>query len=72
MQADQLRVRLTAPPVEGQANAALVALLAERLEVRKTAVTIVAGQTGRGKWVEVAGLTPDEALTRLGLAEPRP
>ena len=67
MQAEALRVRLTAPPVEGQANAALVALLAQRLDVRKADVTIVTGQSGRGKWVEVAGLTPEEVVKRLGV-----
>ncbi len=67
VQAEALRVRLTAPPVEGQANAALVALLAQRLDVRKADVTIVTGQSGRGKWVEVAGLTPEEVVKRLGV-----
>lgn len=64
-----LRVRLTAPPVEGQANAALIALLAERLGVRKSDVTIVTGQSGRNKWVEVAGLTPRDILARLGMGD---
>lgn len=64
---DALRVRVTAPPVDGQANAALVALLAQRLDVRKADVKVVAGQTGRIKWVEVVGLTPEEVVRRLGV-----
>lgn len=65
VQESHLRVRLTAPPVEGQANAALVDLLAKRLGVRRSAVSIVSGETGRLKWVEVAGLTPAELVRRL-------
>lgn len=60
-----LRVRVTAPPVEGQANAALLALLAERLGVRRADVALVSGQTGRTKWVEVRGLTAAEVVARL-------
>lgn len=63
-----LRVRLTAPPVEGQANAALQALLAERLGVRKADIVIVAGQTGRLKVVEVVGLAPPQVAHKLGVA----
>ena len=65
VQESHLRVRLTAPPVEGQANAALVDLLAKRLGVRRSAVSIVSGETGRLKWVEVAELTPAELVRRL-------
>jgi uncharacterized protein (TIGR00251 family) len=53
---DALRVRLTAPPVEGAANAALVALLADALRVPKRSVRIVAGETSRAKTVEVDGI----------------
>lgn len=59
-------MRLTAPPVEGKANAALVALLAERLGVRKSDVAILRGQKGRDKLVEVAGLSEEEVARRLG------
>ena len=63
-----LAVRLTARPVEGAANKALVALLADRLGVPKSAVTIEAGHTSRLKIVRVRGVTED-ALLRL-LPEP--
>ena len=48
-------MRLAAPPVEGRANAALVAFLAERFRVPRRNVTIVAGETSREKRVEVRG-----------------
>lgn len=50
-----LKVRLTAPPVDDRANEALIDLLAERLNVPKSAVRIVAGAKSRTKQVEVAG-----------------
>jgi uncharacterized protein (TIGR00251 family) len=50
-----LRVRLTAPPVEGEANDALVRLLAERLNVPRSAVKLLSGQRGRTKRVAVRG-----------------
>lgn len=67
---EALKIRLTAPPVEGKANKALVAFLAEKLGISKADVTIVTGQSGRTKIVELAGLGEDEALRRLGV-EPR-
>ena len=55
VQEDRFRVRITAPPVEGQANAHLQAFLAELFGVAKRQVTLLAGQTGRDKrWRIVA------------------
>lgn len=64
---DAIRVRLTAPPVEGAANEALVRFLADRLAVSQAAVALISGHTGRTKVVEVAGLSAEEAIRRLGL-----
>lgn len=48
-----LKLRLVAPPVEGQANAALVAWLADQLGLPKRAVRVVRGETSRRKALEI-------------------
>ncbi len=60
-----LRVRLTAPPVDGTANDALVSLLAECLGIAKRDISIVHGITSRQKIVEVSGITSAELEQRL-------
>ncbi len=60
-----LKARLTAPPVDGAANAALINLLAERLSIPRRSISIVRGETNRQKTVEIADLTPDEVERRL-------
>jgi uncharacterized protein (TIGR00251 family) len=54
-----LKVRLLAPPVDGAANEALVALLAELLHVPRRNVRVVQGTTSREKVVEIDGTTAD-------------
>jgi len=54
-QGDRLKVRLTAPPVEGAANKMCVAFLAKCLGVSKSTLEIVAGQSSRQKQVLVHG-----------------
>ncbi|TXH56784.1 MAG: DUF167 domain-containing protein [Burkholderiaceae bacterium] len=48
-----LRVRLAAPPVDGKANEALLAWLADTLGLRRRDLALVRGQTARRKWVEI-------------------
>lgn len=60
-----LRARLTAPPVEGAANEALVTLLAERLHLPKRAITILRGAATRDKQIALTGITADELRARL-------
>lgn len=62
-----LKVRLAAPPVDGEANRELVRFLAKLLDVARSRVTVVAGETGRNKVVEVAGLTVADVERLLGL-----
>ena len=65
---DAVRVAVTAPPVDGQANAACCQLLAEVLRVPKSSVSIAAGQSSRNKLVRVTGLSAAELLKRLRAA----
>ncbi len=50
---DRLKIRLTAPPVEGKANAGLCQFLATIFRVPKTQISVLAGQTGRDKRVRI-------------------
>jgi uncharacterized protein YggU (UPF0235/DUF167 family) len=59
-----LQVRVTAPAVEGAANAALVRLLADELDVSRSSIQMVAGATGRHKLIVVDGVSPDEVAAR--------
>jgi uncharacterized protein (TIGR00251 family) len=58
---DALKVRLAAPPVDGKANAALIAFVADRLGLAKSAVSLKSGQTSRRKVIEVTGAPADTA-----------
>lgn len=69
--ADPIRIRVAAPPVDGAANEALVAFLADALGVSRSRLSIVAGATGRTKQVAVEGMTPDEARRRLAASAGR-
>jgi uncharacterized protein (TIGR00251 family) len=60
----RLRLRVTAPPVDGAANEAVLDLLARELGVRRSSVTLVAGSTGRLKRVRVDGLEESALLAR--------
>ena len=62
-----LRIRLQAPPVDGRANEALVAFLAESLGLHKRDITLVAGDKGRIKTVRITGVTAEQAKARLGV-----
>ncbi len=62
----RLKIQLAAPPVDGEANAALIAFLAGKLGVRRSDVTLERGDAGRRKTVRVAGLTA--TATRAALS----
>lgn len=61
------KIQLKAPPVDGEANKALIAFLAQRCGVPKSAVTIEVGTSGRVKRVDVAGLDDGQLQVALGL-----
>ena len=61
----RLKIQLCAPPVDGEANAALIAFLAEALGVRKADVVVVRGESGRRKTVRVTGAGAAAAAVAL-------
>jgi uncharacterized protein (TIGR00251 family) len=69
-QGDVLRVKVTAPPVEGKANHAVVELLAAHLRVPKSSIRIVSGEHAPLKLIEVAGLDSATVAERLRLSTP--
>jgi len=65
LRGDAVLVRLAAPPVEGAANEALVAFLADALELPRRSITIVSGEKSRDKRVRIDGLDEVTARARL-------
>jgi uncharacterized protein (TIGR00251 family) len=63
---DALKLALTAPPLEGRANDACIAFLAEFLNVPHSSVTIAAGASSRNKVIRVAGVTAAQMEEKLG------
>ena len=63
---EALKIRLAAPPVDGKANACLLAFLADRLDVAKSAVSLISGDSSRAKRVRVAGIDASAVQARLG------
>ena len=68
----QIDVALSAPPVDGAANAELVRFLAEVLSVPKSALTLARGAGGRRKLVEISSLEPGEVIQRLAASAKTP
>ena len=62
---DVLRVRVSAAPLDGQANDALVRLLAKTLRVARSKVAVVSGAQSRTKVVSVEGLSSEDIRTAL-------
>jgi uncharacterized protein (TIGR00251 family) len=60
-----LKIRLAAPPVDGKANTALLAFIAEKVGTGRTAVELVGGQTSRAKRVRIHAITPQAVLVAL-------
>jgi uncharacterized protein (TIGR00251 family) len=62
---DVLRVRVTAPPADGKANDAVLALLAKVLRLPKSSIKLVSGGSSRTKIVELDGVAEPEIRARL-------
>jgi len=64
----QVRLRLTAAPVDGAANAACIAFLAKLLDISRARIQLQAGEKSREKLLHIAGLTPAQVAAVLGIA----
>ncbi len=65
---NELRIKVTAPPVDAAANEALLKVLAQQLHCPRNRVDIVRGHTSRHKTLKLYGLTAQDVLSRLGKA----
>jgi hypothetical protein len=64
---DAVKLAVTAPPVDGKANQAVIAYLAEFFRIPKSSVAILSGETGRNKLIAIRGLRAGQVLERLNL-----
>jgi hypothetical protein len=62
---DELKIKITAPPVDSAANRALIEFLAETLKCPKSAVILLRGETSRHKTLLLKGLTPEQVTGLL-------
>jgi uncharacterized protein (TIGR00251 family) len=62
---DELKIKVTAPPVDAAANVALVELLAKKLDCARGRVALVRGQKSRHKVVKLYGFKPEEVVQKL-------
>jgi uncharacterized protein (TIGR00251 family) len=65
----ELKIALTAPPVDGAANKALVEFVAKLLSLPKGGVSIASGEASRHKVLRVQGIAVEEVARKLGLME---
>ena len=62
---DALKLSLTAPPVEGRANQAVIEFFADLFAIPRSSVTIASGETSRNKTVRISGLNRTAVEERL-------
>jgi uncharacterized protein (TIGR00251 family) len=65
MQCDELKVKLMAPPVDGEANEACIRFLADVFKVSRKSVRITSGLTSQHKVIEIVGISQDEVMKTL-------
>jgi uncharacterized protein (TIGR00251 family) len=65
MRGDAILIRLAAPPVEGAANAALIAFLSEALDLPRRNIAVIGGEKSRDKRVRIDGLAEATVRARL-------
>lgn len=61
----QLKISITAPPVDGKANAELRRFMAGKLDIPKSSISIISGETGRRKILEIRQLSAAEFIRRI-------
>jgi hypothetical protein len=64
---DAVKLAITAPPVDGKANQAVIEYLAELFHVSKSSIAILSGETGRTKLIAVRGLSAQQVRQALGI-----
>ncbi len=62
---DHFKVKVTAPPIEGRANKALIDLLAKKLRVPKGSIEIISGKRSRLKSIRIEGLSQEEITRKM-------
>src|SRR5207253_10236884 len=62
---DALKLALTAPPVEGKANQAVIEFFADLFQIPRSSITIASGETSRNKVIRIAGVSKPAAEQRL-------
>lgn len=67
LRGDQIKVRIAAPPVDGEANEALLRFLSKQLKTSRKNLKIIQGLSSRGKTVLIEGLSPEEVGQLLGV-----
>jgi uncharacterized protein (TIGR00251 family) len=67
---DALKLALTAPPVEGKANQAVIEFFADFFEIPRSSVSIASGETSRNKLIRVSGISAQRVRERLAAAQP--
>ena len=68
IQGNELKLRLTAPPVDDAANRLCIEFLAGELKVAKSRVTILSGAKSRHKTIKVSGINGEALLSLLGIS----
>lgn len=66
---EALKIRLAAPPVDGRANACLIAFVADRLGIAKSQISMVSGEASRAKRIRISGVDPASVRRRLAIPD---
>jgi uncharacterized protein (TIGR00251 family) len=65
---DALKLALTAPPVDGKANQAVIEFFADLFAISRSSVTIASGETSRNKVIRVSGISAEQVRQKLQAA----